>query len=102
MHIPTSEQEPLGALEAALSATIQAEAVEAKIRAAQRSGKLTDTATDGLLVAALSAGIISTEECAVVERANSLRAEVVRVDHFAPDLGASEAMPPAVPQRAAA
>jgi len=101
MHVPVSEQEPLGTLEAALVASIQAEAVEAKMRAAQRSGRLADATADGLLVAALSAGVISAEESAVVERANALRAEVVRVDHFAPDLGASEAMP-AAPQRAAA
>jgi acyl-CoA dehydrogenase len=106
MHIPAfdkgGEQEPLGTLEAALVASIQAEAVEAKMRAAQRSGKLADVAGDVLLSAALSAGLISTEELAVVERANRLRDEVVRVDHFAPDLGASEAMPGTAPQRAAA
>src|SRR5712691_1746440 len=40
MYLPQSEAEPLGCLEAALEATIKAEAVEAKVRAAQKAGTI--------------------------------------------------------------
>jgi acyl-CoA dehydrogenase len=101
MHVPTGESEPLAILEAALLASVEAEKVETLVRAAQKAGKLAAPA-DAPADAALAAGIISTEEHALLARAATLRAEVIRVDHFPPDLGASELKPAGVTQRQAA
>ena len=53
------------------------------------------------LLPALAAGLISTDDHALLARAATLRAEVIRVDHFAPDLGASDLKPAGVTQRQA-
>ena len=102
MYLPKAESEPLGCLEAALEATIKAEAVEAKIRAAQKSGTIHGKTPEELAQAALAANVIGAEEQALLKRAGELRDEVIRVDHFPQDLGLSEAIRPAQPQRAAA
>ncbi len=102
MYLPTPESEPLGCLEAALEATIRAEAVEAKIRAAQKAGAIRGRGPEELAEAALAARVIGAEERALLKRAGELRDEVIRVDHFPQDLGLSEAIQPAQPQRAAA
>ena len=101
MHVPAAESEPLGCLEAALDATIKAEAVEAKLRAAQKAGAFPGMAADELAQAAVAARVISAEEARLLARAAQLRDEVIRVDDFPQDLGLSEAAKPA-PQRAAA
>src|SRR5712692_8251178 len=102
MYLPKPESEPLGCLEAALEATIKAEAVEAKIRTAQKSGTIRGRTPEELAQAALAANVIAGEEQALLKRAGELRDEVIRVDHFPQDLGLSEAIQPAQPQRAAA
>ena len=102
MYLPKSESEPLGCLEAALEAAIQAEAVEAKIRVAQKAGTIRGGSPEELAQAALTARVISAEDHALLDRAAQLRDEVIRVDDFPQDLGVSEAIRPAQPQRAAA
>jgi acyl-CoA dehydrogenase len=101
-YVPKSETEPLGCLEAALEATIRAEAVEAKIRAAQKAGAIHGKGPEELAQAALAANVISAEEQSLLRRAAQLRDQVIRVDDFPQDLGLSEAIRQAVPQRAAA
>ena len=101
MYLPKAESEPLACLEAALEATIKAEAVEAKIRAAQKSGTIRGKTPEELAQAALAANVIGGEEQALLKRAAQLRDEVIRVDDFPQDLGVSEASRPQ-PQRAAA
>jgi acyl-CoA dehydrogenase len=101
-YVPKSETEPLGCLEAALDATIKAEAVEAKIRAAQKAGAIDGRGPEQLAQAAMAANTITTEEHALLKRAAQLRDKVIRVDDFPQDLGLSEAIRPAQPQRAAA
>jgi acyl-CoA dehydrogenase len=102
MYLPRGESEPLGCLEAALEAAIRAEAVEAKIRAAQKAATIHGRTPEELTQSAIAANIVSGEEQALLRRATQLRDEVIRVDHFPQDLGLSEAMHPAQPQRAAA
>ncbi len=104
MYLPTSEHEPVATLEAALLATVNADAIEAKIRAAQKSGAL-NTGTSGesaLAAAAQVAGVISADELAQLQHARTLRDEVVRVDHFPQDLGASQAVEAVARRREAA
>jgi acyl-CoA dehydrogenase len=101
-YVAKSETDPLGCLEAALEAAIEAEAVEQKIRAAQKSGTIQGKAPENLAQAAAAANVITAEEQSILKRAAQLRDEVIRVDHFPQDLGLSEAIRPAEPQRAAA
>jgi acyl-CoA dehydrogenase len=102
MYLPEAESDPLGCLEAALDAAIKAEAVEARIRAAQKSGAIRGGGPDELAQAALAAKVIGGEDMALLKRAAQLRDEVIRVDDFPQDLGRAEALRPAQPQRAAA
>jgi acyl-CoA dehydrogenase len=102
MYLPKPESDPIGCLEAALEATIKAESVEAKIRAAQKAGAIHGKTPEELTQAALAARVIGAEDQALLKRAAQLRDEVIRVDDFPQDLGLSEAIRPAQPQRAAA
>jgi acyl-CoA dehydrogenase len=101
MYLPKSESDPVGCLEAAFEAALQAEAVEAKLRAAAKAGEIEAATPEDLARAGTAARIISVEEEARLRRFAKLRDEVVRVDDFPQDLGVSEAQRPA-PQRAAA
>jgi acyl-CoA dehydrogenase len=102
MYLPRAESDPLGCLEAALEAAIRAEAVEAKIRAAQKTGAIGGRGTEELAQGAFAEKVISGEELSLLKRAAQLRDAVIRVDDFPQDLGRSEAIRPAQPQRAAA
>ena len=89
-YLPKIESEAVGALELALAATIAAEPIEAKIRAAEKSGVLTDNPDANvrdLAHAAFAAGIVTAAEYAVLKRRNELRDMVIRVDDFPHDLG---------------
>ena len=104
----------MAALEAALAAALPAEAVEAKLRAAQKEGRfagLPPGAThDDLVYAAVRVGILSVQEEMQLKRFEQLRAEVVKVDHFPQDFGRGQLVAEAAaaiettdrPQRAAA
>ncbi len=81
--------EPLAALEAALAAAPGAEAAEAKIRGAQKSGHLPKMEHNALMQRAQDAGVITAEEAAHLAQFERLRAEVIRVDHFPQDFGRS-------------
>ena len=102
MYLPRDAGDPYSVLEAALNAAIEAEAVEAKIRAAQKAGAIRAAGSEELAQAALAAKVISGEEMALLKRAAQLRDEVIRVDHFPQDLGRAEAQRPPQQQRAAA
>jgi acyl-CoA dehydrogenase len=101
MHLPKSEDEPIGVLELALEAAIRAEAIQQKMRAAEKAGTLSAGRDGGLAPAALAAGLITADEHAALERAARLRDEVIRVDDFPQDFGRSQMLRPAG-QRAAA
>ena len=91
MYLPTSEAEPIGMLEAALVATMKAEGIEARIRAAQKSGAINGSSAAALAESARAAGIINADDAAHLARTGMLRDEVVRVDHFPQDMGTAEA-----------
>ncbi|MFT3847880.1 MAG: acyl-CoA dehydrogenase [Propionivibrio sp.] len=83
--VPKTETESVGAIELALQATIDAEPVEAKIRAAEKDGKFAgnpDANVRDIAQAAFSLGVITTEEYALLKRRNHLRDIVIRVDDF--------------------
>ena len=91
-YLPKMASEPVGAVELALLATIEAEPIEARIRAAEKAGALVDKPDANvrdLAHAAFAAGIVSTAEYAVLKRRNELRDIVIHVDDFPYDLGRS-------------
>jgi acyl-CoA dehydrogenase len=95
-YLPKVESEAVGALELALAATIEAEPIEAKIRAAEKSGVLVDNPDANvrdLAHAAFAAGIVTPAEYAVLKRRNELRDIVIRVDDFPHDLGRTRQQP---------
>jgi acyl-CoA dehydrogenase len=96
MYLPKSESDVVGAIEAAVEATLAAEPIDARIREAQKSGRLGVEVGEDRPTAAHAAGVIDAEELAVVRRARRLLEQIVRVDDFAQDLGVSEMRPPAV------
>ncbi|MCL2658261.1 MAG: acyl-CoA dehydrogenase [Betaproteobacteria bacterium] len=86
-----NEEDPVAVLELALDATISAERVEAKIRAAQKAGKLNARFLEDLPELALAAGVIDREEAELLSRRDALRAKVVHVDDFPQDFGIGDA-----------
>ncbi len=88
-YISPSEHDAVGGLEAALVAVIAAEAVEVKMRAAQKAGVLSGKGTS-LTDSALRQGIISASDAQVLARAQQLRRRAIMVDDFPRDLGKTE------------
>ncbi|MBN8442907.1 MAG: acyl-CoA dehydrogenase [Thauera sp.] len=92
VHLPADIEQPLGALEAALSAAIAAEPVEAKLREARRAGyfkpdALVEGRGEALWAKAQECGVITAAEAEVLQRYSALRDKVIRVDDFPFDLG---------------
>jgi acyl-CoA dehydrogenase len=100
MYVPDDEEDAIGVIEKALHATVAAEAIETKIRAAQKAGKIAGRDAIENERHAREAGIISAEEMALLERRRELRNKVIRVDDFPQDFGVSEIARPSL--RAAA
>ena len=97
VHLPTDVEEPIGALEAALAATLAADPVDAKLKDARRQGRfdpkvLASGDVDEIWRLAHDAGVISAQEYALVERRNALRDKVIRVDDFPYDIGLKSVM----------
>jgi acyl-CoA dehydrogenase len=103
MYLPTDRNDPFAVLERALTATMAAESIEARMRAAQKQGSIAGTSAESLADAARAAGVIDDDEREILRTAASLRDEVIRVDDFPPDFGLSEVLAkPKAPQRVAA
>jgi acyl-CoA dehydrogenase len=82
---PTNLGEPLGRLEDALARVIAAEPAEQKLRAAVKAGRLPPLPDEHLVREGVGAGIITSEEAALVAAAVAAMREVIRVDDFPPD-----------------
>ncbi|MCX8146009.1 MAG: acyl-CoA dehydrogenase [Azovibrio sp.] len=95
--LPLVENEPVGAIELALKATLEAEPIEAKIRAAEKEGRFEGNPRANvrdIAVVAFEAGVISAAEYDVMKRRNHLRDIVVRVDDFPFDFNVATANKP--------
>jgi acyl-CoA dehydrogenase len=101
-YVPASATDIIGKLEAALTAAVDAEAIEARIRAAQKDKRIRGTDAESVQNAAVAAGVISAEEKSKLDAAEALRDEVVRVDDFPQDFGLAEKIAQQTPRRAAA
>jgi len=102
MYIPRDQNDPVGVIELALEATLQAEAVQAKIRVAQKTGVLVGRTAPEIARSALEKNVITSAEHALLVRARELTAEVIKVDDFPFDLGLQRSEPKPVAHRAAA
>jgi acyl-CoA dehydrogenase len=92
--VPGTDAEPVGAIEQAMEATIEAEPIEAKIRDAEKRGLFANNPLANVrdvAIAAREAGVVTPDEYAVLERRNRLRDVVIRVDDFPFDLGVASA-----------
>jgi len=96
--VPLVENEPVGAIELALRATLEAEPIEAKIRAAEKDGRFDNNPRANvrdIAIVAFEAGVISAAEYEVMKRRNHLRDIVVHVDDFPFDYNVATANKPA-------
>jgi acyl-CoA dehydrogenase len=96
--LPLSEDDPVGAIELALAATVAAEPVEAKIRAADKAGRFDGNPRANvrdIATVAAELGVITAAEHELMKRRNHLRDVVVRVDDFPFDFGVATANKPA-------
>jgi acyl-CoA dehydrogenase len=94
MFIPDEVDDPVRQIELALEATIAAEPIEVKLRAALGAGKLAprhepELSPEGFDRQAVEAGVISTEEARLLAEHRALVANVILVDDFGADLGTS-------------
>jgi len=102
--LPLTESEPAGAIELALAATIEAEAIEAKIREAEKAGRFANNPLANVrdvAVAAAECGVITAAEFEVMKRRNVLRDIVVHVDDFPFDFNVATANKPKLERKAA-
>lgn len=86
IYIPSSADEPVSVLEQALQCAVACEAVEAKLRAAVKSGQIPAQGDEGI-AAALKQRVIIPSELELMEKMKSLRRRVIMVDDFPSDFG---------------
>ena len=103
-YLPMTESEPVGAIELALLATLEAEVIEAKIRDAEKAGRFANNPLANvrdIATAAVECGVITAAEFEKMKRRNVLRDIVVHVDDFPFDFNVATANKP-TPERKAA
>ena len=93
MYAPRDETDAVGVIELALEATLAAEPVEAKLRAAEKAGRVGAGEAATKLRHAQEAGILSAAEVALVQRRNRLRDKAIAVDDFPQDFSVEQAAP---------
>jgi acyl-CoA dehydrogenase len=87
MFIHRHEADPVGRLELALQRVAEAEAIEAKVRSAVRSGAVRGFATGERIATAVQLGVITAAEAETLKRYDELRCACIMVDDFPPDVG---------------
>uniref|UniRef100_UPI003340BE80 acyl-CoA dehydrogenase n=1 Tax=Castellaniella defragrans TaxID=75697 RepID=UPI003340BE80 len=93
-HVPENTQHPVGALEAALLATVAGEAADAKLRRFEKGGALDGNPQANvrdMAAAAHAAGGISDQEFELLRRRDALRDRVIAVDDFPRDMARQDA-----------
>jgi len=90
VFISGDESDAVRTLESALEAVIAAEAVEAKLRAAQQEGRITRGYAEQMATEGLKSGAINDVEFGLLQRAAELRRKAIMVDDFPKDFGRSE------------
>jgi acyl-CoA dehydrogenase len=101
IYVPRKEDDVIGRLEFAMEAVIKADPIEARIRAAQKEGKLLQRTLPERRDAAVKQGIITLAEFEHLVRTDRLKREVIMVDDFPTDLSRSASQEKAPWPRAA-
>jgi len=96
MYVPLDEADAVGVIELALEATVAAEPVEARIRAAQKAGKVGAGDAATMAAHACEAGIITADELALLQRRARLRDRAIAVDDFPQDFAHEATTRPSV------
>ncbi len=84
IYMPASPDEPLNILEQALQCAMVSEAVEARLRAAVKTGQISAQADDKI-AEALKQRVITSAELELMGKMKTLRRRVIMVDDFPPD-----------------
>lgn len=82
IYVPASAERPIGRLDRAMIASIQAEEMTSMIKQAAKAGKLPRGSFEEQLAAAVSQNIITKEQAALIQHAEMLRDDAVQVDSF--------------------
>jgi acyl-CoA dehydrogenase len=101
IYLPRKEDDIIGRLEFAMEAVIKADPIEAKLRAAQKEGRLPQRSAAERRDAAVKTGIITLAEFEHLVRTERLKREVIMVDDFPNDLSRPHATEEAQWPRAA-
>jgi len=94
MFIADHPDDPLALIEAALTAGMAAEALDARLRTAFKEGKIGGATQAERIASALAAGILSAADVERIERARLLADRVIHVDDFAPTTIEAEGVAP--------
>ena len=86
IYMPASADEPLNVLEQALQCAVVSEAVETKLRAAVKAGRI-PAQRDEKITAALKQRVITANELELMGKMDHLRRRIIMVDDFPPDFG---------------
>ncbi len=87
MYLPDDENDIMGQLNAAMNAVVAAEPIEAKVRIAQKAGRISAKAIEAVFEEAKALSVITEAELALWRRARALTKEVIRVDDFDKNFG---------------
>jgi acyl-CoA dehydrogenase len=90
IFLPSSPDEPLNILEQALQCAVVCEAVEAKLRAAVKTGRIPPEGEEKIS-AALKQRVVTAHELELMTGMKSLRRKVIMVDDFPPNFAATSA-----------
>lgn len=82
LYLPKDAEQAMGRLERAFLACVAADQVMAKIKKGIRAKKLPRQKPMTLLEEAVAADVITTEDVAIVQRAEELREDAIQVDSF--------------------
>jgi acyl-CoA dehydrogenase len=86
-YLPKREDDVIGRLDYAMEAVIKADPIEARMRKAQKEGKLAQRTLAERRLAALNQQLITQEEYDHLVHTDRLRRDVIKVDDFDHDLG---------------
>ena len=89
-YVPNDENDVIGRLDAAMLAVIEADPIEARMRKAQKEGKLPQRTLVERRQAALAAGLITQQEHDHLVRTDRLKRDVIKVDDHEHDLGRAQ------------
>ncbi len=101
-YVPRREDDVIGCLELAMEAVIKAEPIEARLRAAQKEGKLPQRTLAERRLAALNQALVTKEDYEHLLYTDRLRREVIRVDDHPFDLSRHSTEESWQPQKASA